>query len=125
MQSSATVYAQTLMQAGILAILAGLLSCDQAWEDSWKPTPIPNGMAWHNEACQQTAFDTNKDGRVDRLRFWRGSGTAREQNDRNLDGWFDELVELVYEKERDRHSIHVRAPENPKTGSPGSFDLQE
>jgi hypothetical protein len=52
-----------------------------------------------------------------------GSGTARELHDNDLDGWFDDLVFLVYEQEQGRSHVRVQAPVVPITGSSGAFEL--
>ncbi len=78
-------------------------------------------MAWHNARWQETAFDRNDDGRVDRLRFWIGSGAARELHDNDFDGWFDDLVFLSYEREGKRRPMHIEAPAVPSTGGSGAF----
>ncbi|MDX2109088.1 MAG: hypothetical protein SFY80_02490 [Verrucomicrobiota bacterium] len=82
---------------------------------------MPTGFAWHNPSSQQTAFDVDADGRIDRLRFWIGSGSAEELIDDDLDGWFDRHVSIVYGKERDRKKIHSEALEVPVTGGSGAF----
>ena len=107
---------------GLIAFIAVFSGC-RTWRDSWQPVPVSTGKAWHNESCQQTVFDTNGDGRVDRLRQWIGSGTARELHDNDLDGWFDDLVFLGYERESERRHLHVEAPVVPATGSSGSFEI--
>jgi hypothetical protein len=105
----------------ILTVLTAFLVGCRTYTDSWQPAPIPTGNAWHNEHFQQTAFDTNSDGRIDRLRFWSGSGSARELQDRNQDGWFDDTVFLAYERESKRIHMRARAPLVPATGSTGAF----
>ena len=107
-----------------IAIAALLVGC-RTWPDSWQERPVATGKAWFNESCQQTAFDTNGDGKIDVLRFWIGSGAARELHDNDLDGWFDDLVYLSYEKERGRVHQHVEAPAVPVTGSSGAFKRPE
>lgn len=111
------------MTCSALLAFAVVLGGCHTYRDSWQPVPVPTGKAWHNENCQQTAFDRNGDGRIDRLRFWMGSGTARELHDNDLDGWFDDLVFLVYEQEQGRSHVRVQAPVVPITGSSGAFEL--
>ena len=109
------------MRSALVASAAVLDGC-HTYRDSWQPVAVPSGKAWHNESCQQTAFDSNGDGRIDRLRFWIGSGTARELHDNDLDGWFDDLVFLSYERERERSHRRVQAPVVPITGGSGAFE---
>jgi hypothetical protein len=113
---------QTVRTLLLLCLVSLHCGCrTRTWTDSWQPEPVPEGSAWHNSKFQQTAIDVNSDGRVDRLRFWRGSGTASELHDTNRDGWFDELVHLSYERERERLPYRSRVPSVPVTGSTGSF----
>ena len=107
----------------VIATLAGCGS--HTYYPYWKQFPVKKGVACHNEGSQQTAFDNNSDGRIDRLRYWRGSGIARELLDRNNDGWFDTLVVIVYDNERSRTDIRIRAPHFPKEGTNMSFDIPE
>lgn len=103
------------------AALFSLSGCaGRGWVDAWKPIPAPQGKAWHNAACQQTVFDTNGDGRVDRLRFWIGSGLAEEFIDEDRDGWFDTHLKLAYEK-GERRRIRSKAPAVPITDAAGSY----
>jgi hypothetical protein len=60
---------------------------------------------------------------VDLLRFWIGSGAAQEQQDHDFDGWFDDLVEFAYQKERERKPLRLRVPKVPVTGDSGAFPL--
>ena len=108
------------MRSALLAFATVLTGC-HTYRDSWQPVPSPTGKAWHNESCQQTAFDRNKDGRIDRLRFWIGSGAAMELHDNDLDGWFDDLVFLANDRERERSPRRVQAPAVPVTGASGAF----
>jgi len=110
------------MRTTLVAFAVVLGGC-RTYQDSWQPVRVPTGKAWHNENYQQTAFDSNGDGRIDRLRFWTGSGTARELHDNNLDGWFDDLVFLSYEREQKRSPQRVQAPVAPITGGSGAFPL--
>ena len=105
----------------MLGLLITLLSGCRTYTDSWQPAVVPTGKAWHNERFQQTAIDANSDGRIDRLRFWIGSGAARELHDRDQDGWFDDSVWLAYERERERTPLRTRAPLIPTTGGTGAF----
>jgi len=112
------------MRSSLVAIAVVFVGC-RTWQDSWQPVPTTTGKAWHNDKFQQTAFDTNGDGRIDRLRFWRGSGFAQELHDNDFDGWFDELVSLTYEEERSRKPERILAPDVPVTGSKGPYDRPE
>lgn len=110
----------------LAVVLLGLIGChSRTWVDAWRPTPILKGLAWHNEACQQTAYDIDSDGRIDRLRFWFGSGLAEELIDGDFDGWFDSHVVIVYGKDRERKQIHTQAPAVPVTNTPGAFKRPE
>ena len=111
-----------MIHSTFVAFAAVLGGC-HTWRDSWEPMPVSTGKAWFNERFQQTAFDTNGDGRIDRLREWIGSGTARELHDNDLDGWFDDLVFLAYEREGERRHLHLEAPVVPMTGSSGAFEV--
>jgi hypothetical protein len=111
-----------LMLSALIAFAAMLGGC-HTWQDSWQPVSAPKGQAWFNEKWQQTAFDNNGDGRVDRLRQWMGSGAARELHDTNFDGWFDNLVYLSYEREGPTTQQRIEAPAVPITGSSGTFDV--
>jgi len=105
------------------AILCCLIGChSHIWRDAWQPIPVPKGLAWHNEAFQETAYDTDSDGRIDRLRFWMGSGTAEELIDEDLDGWFDIHIVIVYGKDRERTKVHAQAPAVPVTNAAGAFE---
>src|SRR5262245_41720728 len=108
-----------------LIAFAVMLSGCHTWRDSWQPSSVPTGKAWHNERWQQTAFDMNGDGRIDRLRQWMGSGAARELHDNDFDGWFDDLVFLSYEQERTRSHQRIEAPAVPITGSSGAFQVPQ
>lgn len=106
----------------ILAVSVSLIGChSRAWVDSWRPVPVKEGMAWHNEAYQQTVFDVNSDGRIDRLRFWVGSGLAEEFMDDDLDGWIDSYVSIVYGESGERTHVLAEAPNVPVTNSTGAF----
>lgn len=83
---------------------------------------VPSGSAWRNEAFQQTVFDADSNGRIDRLRFWMGSGVAEELIDDDRDGWFDTHLVTVYGKETGRKKIHKEAPVVPVVNSTGAFD---
>jgi hypothetical protein len=111
----------------ILVLLLPLVSScgSHTYSPSWQSFAITKGIAWHNEGNQQTAYDTNSDGRIDRLRYWRGSGIARELHDQNNDGWFDTRIVIVYGTERIRNVVKVRAPHVPKAGTNTSFDIPE
>jgi hypothetical protein len=106
-----------------LVAFAAILSGCRTYPDSWQTVSVQTGKAWHNAACQQTAFDTNGDGRIDRLRQWIGSGTARELHDTDRDGWFDDLVFLTYEREVERRPERLKALAVPVTGNSGAFEL--
>ena len=100
-----------------------LVGCQShSWPDRWQPIQVSKGVAWHNPAFQQTAYDVDADGRVDRLRFWIGSGLAEELIDDDLDGWFDTHHFSAYGKERELKRIHESAPAVPVTNSLGAFD---
>ncbi len=116
-------YCAAVIALSLSGILLGLTGCHgRTLVDAWEPLPAPAGLAWHNEACQQTAFDRDSDGRVDRLRFWIGSGLAEELIDNDLDGWFDTHLFIVYGKDGDRKPIHQAVPAVPVTHAPGSFE---
>src|SRR4051812_46744485 len=112
-----------IMTRSILITFAVAFAGCRTWQDSWQPMPVSTGKAWFNERFQQTAFDTNGDGRIDRLRQWIGSGTAQEWHDNDLDGWFDDLIFLGDERESERRHLHLEAPVVPVTGSSGAFEL--
>lgn len=104
-------------------ISLSLIGCHgHRWRDAWQPKPVPKGLAWHNEAYQQTAYDINSDGRIDRLRFWIGSGLAEEFIDDDLDGWFDTHLVIVYGEDRERKQLHTQAPVAPVTNAAGAFE---
>jgi hypothetical protein len=103
-------------------ILFCITGCHSPRLDAWHPISVPKGLAWHNEACQQTAFDIDADGRIDRLRFWGGSGLAEELLDDDLNGWFDSYLVIVYGKDRERKQIHTQAPATPATNAAGAFE---
>ena len=106
----------------LLTASVSLIGCrSRAWVDSWQPIPTREGMAWHNEAYQQTVFDVNSDGRVDRLRFWVGSGLAEEFIDDDLDGWIDSYVAIAYGESGKRTKVRAEAPNAPVTNSTGAF----
>jgi hypothetical protein len=113
------------MTAGILIMFAAAFAGCRTWQDSWQPMTVPAGKAWFNERFQQTAFDTNGDGRIDRLRDWMGSGIAKEWHDNDFDGWFDDLIFLGYERESKREHLHLEAPVVPTTGSSGFIELPQ
>jgi hypothetical protein len=106
----------------IVTFAAAFAGC-HTWRDSWQPIQVSTGKAWFNKRYQQTAFDTNGDGRLDRIRDWVGSGVAKELHDNDLDGWFDDLVILGNERESERRPLHVKAPEAPVSGSSGAFEM--
>ena len=110
---------RSLILVLLIAVISGCGS--HTYSPSWQQFAIPKGSAWHNEGNQQTAYDTNSDGRIDRLRYWRGSGIARELHDQNNDGWFDTRIVIVYGSERTRNIVKVRAPLVPKAGTNTSF----
>ncbi|MGC4071595.1 MAG: hypothetical protein QM760_03625 [Nibricoccus sp.] len=124
MKPSCTQTSRLIPIGFCLSLVLGCLTGCQSYttHDAWRPIQIPKGLAWHNEACAQTAFDTNADGRVDRLRFWIGSGLAEEFIDDDLDGWFDRQVASVYGKDGDPKQIHREAPAAPVTNAAGSFE---
>ncbi len=108
----------------ILPALLSLAGCQShSWPDAWQTLKVTKGVAWHNPAHQQTAFDYDANGRVDRLRFWIGSGLAEELIDEDLDGLFDIHLSIVYEKERERKRIHLPTPSVPETDGSGAFSL--
>ena len=113
---------QFIMLSILIAFVATLVGC-RTMRDSWQPVSVPAGNAWFNEGWQQTAFDLNGDGRIDRLRQWIGSGTARELHDNDFDGWFDDLIDLSYEREEKRSHQRLEAPAVPITGSSGAFQI--
>jgi hypothetical protein len=105
-----------------LAALLSLVGCQShSWPDVWRSITTPKGVAWHNPAHQQTAFDVDSNGRVDRLRFWIGSGLAEELIDEDLDGWFDIHLSIVYGNERERKKVHAPTPSVPVTDGSGAF----
>jgi hypothetical protein len=108
---------------GAFLAVAALFGGCRTYPDSWQPLSVQTGKAWHNAACQQTAFDINGDGRIDRLRQWIGSGTARELHDDDRDGSFDYLVYLSYEREGERRPKRLEAPAVPVVGSSGAFNV--
>lgn len=109
-----------------LAIAAILSSCgSHEYAPTWQPFAIQKGKAWHNEGWQQTAYDSDSDGRIDRLRYWRGSGIARELHDQDHDGWFEIRLVIVQRNERIRSKIRIKAPLVPKTGTNQEFAIQE
>ncbi len=65
---------------------------DGIFDILFNPTTNTKSPLGHQENTQ--LIDTNGDGRIDRLRQWIGSGTARELHDTDCDGWFDDLVFL-------------------------------
>ncbi len=106
----------------ILPALFCLVGCQShSWPDAWQTLKVTKGVAWHNPAHQQTAFDYDANGRVDRLRFWIGSGLAEELIDEDLDGWFDIHLSIIYEKEPERKRIHLPTPSVPVTDGSGAF----
>lgn len=110
----------TLSLAALLFWVTGCRS--HTWIDSWQTVSAQKGLAWHNAAHQQTAFDIDADGRIDRLRFWTGSGLAEELIDEDLDGWFDGHVVIVYGNNREREPIHIQAPAVPAANAAGAFE---
>jgi hypothetical protein len=107
----------------LLVILIWVAGCQSRTQlDAWQPTSVPKGLAWHNAAYQQTAFDIDADGRIDRLRFWGGSGVADELIDTDLDGWFDSHLIIVYGKDREKKEIHTQASAVPVTNAAGAFE---
>ncbi|CAM2768366.1 hypothetical protein [Rariglobus hedericola] len=107
----------------IAVILFCVTGCNShTWVDVWQPISVPKGLAWHNAAYQQTAFDIDSDGRIDRLRFWIGSGLAEELMDTDLDGWFDSHVVSAYGKDREQKQIHTQAPAVPVANAAGAFE---
>jgi len=113
---------RAIARVTLIAFAAVLAGC-QTWQDSWQPMPVSNGKAWFNQRFQQTAFDTNEDGKIDRLREWIGSGFAEELHDNDLDGWFDDRIVLVNGRESERRHLHLEASVVPITGSSGRFEL--
>lgn len=110
----------------VLTPILFLASCaSDPYSPYWKSFAFQQGVALHHEGFQQTAYDTNSDGRMDRLRYWRGSGIARELHDNNKDGWFDTRVIIVYGEERSRNHLRIRAPFMPKHGTDKDFNFHE
>jgi hypothetical protein len=116
-------FLKKLFVNSVSVVFLCLAGCQgHAWRDAWHPIQVSKGLAWHNEAFQQTAFDTDANGRIDRLRFWIGSGMAEELIDDDLDGWFDSHLVIVYGKDGERKKIHKEAPVVPVTNAAGAFD---
>jgi hypothetical protein len=114
-------FPQKLFGSSLSVVCFCLAGC-HTWPDAWQPIQVPQGVAWHNAAFQQTAFDSDANGRIDRLRFWIGSGLAEELIDDDLDGWFDRQLVTVYGKDREQKKIHQEAPAVPATYAAGGFD---
>jgi len=104
-----------------LAMLLASGCSTKTTDDRWRVEPVAVGKAWHHPMVQQTAFDADQDGRVDRLRHYIGSGLAMEQWDTDKDGMFDVLVTISYDKERGRTPQKAPAPVVPKAGNAGAF----